>query len=235
MWTRRDLKARGKVAFKANYWRCVLVALILILVVSAGAGYGARSAAEADNTEVTVESNLTEREQFFVVGMLLAMLTAAGAFVSLFDVLVFNPLEVGCNYFFVANSEDKAKVGKIGRGFSPYYWRTVGTMILRNIYICLWTLLLVIPGIIKWYSYAMVPYIIADEDDISPRQAITLSRKMMDGNKWKLFVLQLSFIGWFALSVLTFGLVGAFYTNPYYYSTMAQFYLTVKEEAEDRI
>ncbi len=232
---RKVLKERGKASFKANYWRCVLVALILVMVIGTGAGYSATKTYEAENTEVTVESNMDDRTTFFAVGMLLAMLSVGGTFVCLFNVLVLNPLEVGCRHFFSSNSEAKAKVGKIGRGFSPYYWRTVGAILLRDIYLLLWTFLFIIPGIIKAFSYAMVPYIIAEDDDISPKQAITLSRKMMNGHKWEYFKLHFSFIGWFILSVATCGILGTFYVNPYVFSTDAQFYLALRDEAEGRV
>lgn len=88
-------------------------------------------------------------------------------------------------------------------------------MVLRDVFIFLWSLLFLIPGVIKHYSYRMVPYILADDPEIGAMDAITLSRQMMDGHKWNTFVLDLSFLGWDLLSALTLGLLGVFYVNPY--------------------
>ncbi len=234
MWTRKDLKMKAKASFKANYWRCVFVALILVAIIGASASYGASQGYKAGNSEVTVVAEMSEHTRNVLLGIILALVSFVGLITVLFNILVRMPLEVGCQHFFVENSKEKVDLGKLKRGFTPYYWRTVGAMLLRGIYICLWTLLFVIPGIIKSYSYAMVPYIIADNENISPKEAITLSRKMMNGNKWKLFVLQLSFFGWGLLSVITLGLLGVFYVQPYFFSTNAEFYLAIKEEYETK-
>jgi uncharacterized membrane protein len=104
----------------------------------------------------------------------------------------------------------------------------VGVYFLRDLYLTLWTCLFFIPGIVKSYSYRMVPYILAENPELSAREAITLSRKMMYGHKWSTFVLDLSFIGWQLLSGITMGLVGVFYTNPYVAATDAELYRTLR-------
>ena len=103
-------------------------------------------------------------------------------------------------------------------------------MVLRDIFTFLWCLLFFIPGVIKHYSYRMVPYILADDPEIGAMDAITLSRRMMDGHKWNTFVLDLSFLGWDLLSALTMGLLGVFYVNPYKYSTGAELYQVLKNQ-----
>lgn len=97
------------------------------------------------------------------------------------------------------------------------------TITLALIYKYLWWLT-VIGGIIKSYSYALVPYIVAENPDIKANEAITLSRKMMDGYKFKLFVFRLSFIGWDILDILTLGISGVFFSNPYKEAALAGFY-----------
>ena len=93
----------------------------------------------------------------------------------------------------------------------------------------LWTCLFIIPGIIKSYSYRMVPYILADNPELGAVEAITLSRQMMDGNKGRAFLLDLSFIGWTILTIITLGIVGLFWANPYFYATDAELYRTLKD------
>jgi uncharacterized membrane protein len=109
------------------------------------------------------------------------------------------------------------------------YIRGVLSYILPFIYILLWLLLFLIPGIIKSFSYAMTNYILIDHPELSVNQSITKSRKMMNGYKWKLFVLLLSFIGWFLLSLLTFG-IGFIWFIPYLQTTITQFYLSLPRE-----
>lgn len=95
--------------------------------------------------------------------------------------------------------------------------------LLTNLFIVLWTLLFVIPGIVKAYSYAMAPFIMAENPEISPKDAITASRQLMDGHKWELFCLNFSFIGWALLSGLTLG-IGTLFLNPYTNAAYAAFY-----------
>ena len=108
--------------------------------------------------------------------------------------------------------------------------RNVGSMLVRDIFICLWSMLFIVPGLIKSYSYRMVPYILAENPDMKAVDAITRSREIMDGNKRKSFVLDLSFIGWILLSVITFGIVGVFYVYPYVYQTDAELYTAIKNK-----
>ena len=99
---------------------------------------------------------------------------------------------------------------------------------MTQLKIFLWSLLFIIPGIIKSYEYAMVPYLLADNSDMDKDEILNLSRRMMEGNKWDFFVLELSFIGWILLAVSTFNIVGILYVDPYIEATHAQFYLKIK-------
>ena len=116
--------------------------------------------------------------------------------------------------------------------FSAYsngrFKNSLCTLFMVNIFTALWTILFIIPGIIKGYSYAMTPYILkdkfaAEQTDIGATEAITESRHLMDGHKMDLFVLDLSFIGWGLLGIITFG-IGFIWIVPYYRQTKANFY-----------
>jgi len=161
-----------------------------------------------------------------VIGML--MLISLICF--LLRLMLFNPIEIGCRSFFSENTKSNASFGQIGRGFKPKYGRNIGTMFLKDIFLALWSCLFIIPGIVKMYSYRMVPYILADDPDISATDAITRSREMMNGHKWNTFVLDLSFIGWSILSALTLGILYIFYVGPYMYGTDAELYQTLKAQ-----
>lgn len=113
-------------------------------------------------------------------------------------------------------------------GFSNF-GTTCVVGILQTIFLTLWSLLFIIPGIVKTYSYSMTYYVLHDNPNLSASEAITESRRMMNGYKGKLFCLDLSFIGWFLLSALTLGLLG-FYVLPYYNAARARFYEALKNK-----
>ncbi len=96
-----------------------------------------------------------------------------------------------------------------------YYLRRVGGYAWMMLFTFLWSLLFVIPGIVKAYSYALTPYILAKYPEVQAKEALKVSMKIMDGKKAELFVLQLSFIGWAMLAGITFGLLGIFFVIPY--------------------
>lgn len=105
--------------------------------------------------------------------------------------------------------------------------------VLYNVFILLWSLLFVIPGIVKTYSYAMTFYILRDDPDMPANDAITESRRMMDGNKFRLFCLHFSFIGWLLLSALTFGIL-LLWIIPYMQTAQAAFYESLKNDQAPR-
>ena len=109
-------------------------------------------------------------------------------------------------------------------GFTGNYWNCVKTCFLRDLFVALWSLLFVIPGVIKSYEYRMVPYLLAEHPEMSSSEVLARSKEMMDGNKWAVFVLDLSFIGWVLLGAITMGLVFIFWTSPYINATEAALY-----------
>ena len=117
-------------------------------------------------------------------------------------------------------------------GFNNWV-HNVGGMLLMAAYTFLWTLCLVVPGIIKSLSYAMTPFILVEKPELSANEAIELSMKMMDGRKMDLFLLYLSFIGWAILGLLTL-CIGYLWLYPYMYTTIAAFYEDVKADYESK-
>jgi uncharacterized membrane protein len=140
------------------------------------------------------------------------------------------PVQVGMAYAFIQiNRNEVTGLQAILKGFTPEgYINHVIQLFLTSVFIFLWALLLIIPGIIKAYAYALVPYLLADEE-IQETDVITLSRRMMNGHKGQLFWLHLTFIGWFILSALTLGLLFVLYVHPYLQSATARFYQEVKK------
>ncbi len=295
MWTRKEVKEKGKTSFKRNYWKSVLVALIFTLIAGGmSGGYGGGSAGSLSNfaqnpgngmigevkedvedakedlkdakeeledakEEIKVEvekaedgdgvyvnvDDIDDIEEVvqaaqetipagvIVVIVIVSILIFTVIFAIAFALAAFllNPVELGCDRFFVKNLDEPAEVAKnVFFAFDNGYLKKVKTMFLRDIYTFLWSLLFIIPGIIKSYEYRMIPYLLADNPDMDSKEAFAKSREMMSGQKWKAFVLDLSFIGWDLLSILTCGILSLFYVAPYKHATSAALYDTLKDK-----
>lgn len=111
--------------------------------------------------------------------------------------------------------------------------KTAWTMFVLFIFQTLW-MFTIIGGIIKRYSYYLVPYIVAENPDIPARKAVTLSRRMMKGHKWECFVFELSFIGWYILGAMTLGLTSYFYSNPYKSASFAEYYVQIRRLSKEQ-
>ena len=144
-------------------------------------------------------------------------------------------LTVGLAAFFLdALRSEKASFESFFKGFTEYLGTKLLSMILVSIYTALWAILLYIPAIVKSYAYAMTPYILLDKPELSANEAITDSRMMMKGHKWELFLLDLSFIGWILLPLLTLGIL-FIYVIPYMQAARAEFYRNLKGENEPKV
>ena len=115
-----------------------------------------------------------------------------------------------------------------------FFFKFVITEVLQFIFLICWYLLLIVPGIIKYYSYAMTEFILLDHPEYGPLQAITESKKMMYGHRMRLFILGLSFIGWFFLCIITLG-IASLWVVPYYGTARAKFYIDLKAEYEKKL
>ena len=232
MWNRVELKMRGKQAFQYNYWPCVGVAFIMTLISmifsSGGAG---RSRVTFNKTYYYHDSadlwNSSSYSDIYSMGLptLGALFGAVAIVMALFGALLMvfvgNVLEVGGKRFFILNQRERASVGTVMDGFkSGHYGNIVLTMFLRDIFIFLWALLLIVPGIIKAYEYRMIPYI----PGMNYKEAFAISKRMMTGQKLETFLMDFSFIGWYLLSGITCGLVGIFYVTPYVEASFAELY-----------
>ena len=228
MWTISEVKAIGKSAFKANYWPCVLVAFLMSLFAG---GVGASTRNEVQETDVNAAFNsLTPEQQLALAAAVIGAVLIVIGIALVIKIFLANPIELGGSLFFKENAEaTPATLDLLKAGFRNY-GHTFWTMFLRDLYTMLWCLLLLIPGIIKAYSYRMVPYILAENPDMPANAIITRSREMMKGNKWRAFVLDLSFLGWIILGMVTLGLGFVFWTSPYMQSTDAALYVKLKEQ-----
>lgn len=165
--------------------------------------------------------------------LLFSIIYAAASGTVVAFILLAGPLMAGLNAFFLkALKGEPVNVGTMFmEGFTTNFGRKVGAYWWQSLFIFLWSLLFGIPAIIKGFAYSMQFYILADCPNVTAKDSLKLSMRMMRGNKWRLFVLELSFIGWLILSAFTFGLLPLFYVSPYMEFSLAQFYLDVKEKA----
>lgn len=165
---------------------------------------------------------------FLIIGVVLMALAAA----LIWRVFLGYPVEIGCTRFYLNMRENRHAYRDMTQYFNrDQYWNIVKAMFMRGLFNTLWYLLLIIPGVVKAYAYSMVPYILADEPELDYDTAIQRSMRMTDGYKLDMFVLDLSFIGWYLLGLLLC-CVGGVFVNPYYLATKAELY-TILSGKED--
>lgn len=168
---------------------------------------------------------------YFLILALIQAIPKIGPLASLF---ITGPLMGGIAVFYLSISRKReAEIEQLFQGFNNF-GTFLGVYWLMILYIFLWTLLLIVPGIIAALSYAMTFYIIADDDSIGISEALKKSRKMMDGNKWKYFCLGWRFFGWAILSVLSFG-IGFLWLIPYMQVSFAKFYDDLRREQQQPV
>lgn len=233
MWSRSDLKSNAKLVLKRSYWKAVLVALILLVI--SGSGGSTSSRRSFNNYRDSYGSAYHYSDPEFWIGFM-AVIVALFVFIIIIiavatalSIFVFNPLAVGAQRFFIRSRTEDAPLKELGYAFHANYKNIVWIEFLRGLFTFLWSLLLFVPGFVKSYEYRMIPYLLAENPNLTQAEAFALSKQMMNGEKWNAFVLDLSFIGWNLLSAITFGLLGIFYVNPYYYLTFAELYAALKE------
>ena len=161
---------------------------------------------------------------YFLVFCVLGLFPVIGTIATY---IIVGPMTVGGVRFTLSVSRrEKPEIGQLFSGFDRFGTH-LAAYLLQTLFVCLWTLLLIIPGIIAALSYSMTYFIIAEDPSISASEAITKSKKMMKGNKWKLSYLGFRFTGWFLLVMLSFG-IGFLWVGPYMYVSYAKFYDDLK-------
>ncbi len=295
MWTRKELKERGRETFKRNYWKSVLVAFLFMLITGAASTVSSSSSMASnmgirasktgeefapDEHDVTVDADgdnglvikiddsvyeldPSQDEQeisdafeqmradlgvndvrendaspfgnivafmIFSVAMLVIF-----ALVMAFAAFLINPVEIGINRFFFKNLDENSDVAELAYGYDNGYLNNVKILFIRDLQLLGWFMLFIIPGIVKCYEYRMIPYLLAEDPTMSKKEVFARSKELMQGQKWRSFVLDLSFIGWDILSVLTLGLLSIFYVAPYKFATQAALYEALRYGSDDQL
>ena len=166
---------------------------------------------------------------FFGLSLVLGIILSVSSFVVIGPLLLAGPLELGLTLFMI--EVVRTKKGNFNTGFAGFkqFGSSFVATLLMGIFICLWSCLFVIPGIIACFRYSLTYYILADNPEMSGSAAIKKSKEMMIGHKWELFVLLFSFFWWYLLCFITFG-IAAIYVSPYINATMVNFYEKLKLE-----
>lgn len=239
MWSRVDLKTRAKQNLNKCYWKAVLVAFILGLISGGGSG-------GASTRVSNMRSRLEEDGSYFyytylrnipiftiIVFLCIAMIVFLIAVAVRF--FLFAPIAVGCKRFFMMSRVQETELNELGFAFTNGYWSVVKTEFLRALFTGLWSMLFVIPGIIKSYEYRMIPYLLAENPRLEYSEAFRISKELMDGQKWDAFVLDLSFLGWALLSACTCGILSVFYVSPYIAYTDVELYIVLQYHRYNRM
>ena len=234
MWSVRDIKKKGKSALKKNYWRSVVTAALMFLLATVTSALTRiRRESILQNVGFEPLHEMAPNELLIIAGIVVVGYMSIIVSAVLIKIIFANALEAGGCLFFRNNAEKgSAELVLIREGFSDYA-HVFAALLLRDVFVVLWYCLAFFPGLIKIYSYKMVPYIVKEYPDLSETEVITLSRRMMDGNKWRAFLLDLTFLGWFFAGTVTFGIISVLWTLPYYENTMAALYLELRGEQED--
>ena len=210
--TNATYKARAKAALQNNYWKAFLVSFLTTAILSAGT-----TVSTTINTFKTTQDIMTNE---FSTTFSYSPFTSIGTLVTF---LLAGTLTVGAAHFFL-NLVNRAESGIEDLfGAFKHYGNTLVLGLLTTLYTFLWSLLFIIPGIIKSLGYFAAPYILAEHPEIKASEALRMSEEMMKGHKKELFLLGLSFAGWFLLSILTLG-IGIMFLQPYYQTAMAEFF-----------
>lgn len=217
-----NIRARARANLQGNWGVSIAAAFVAAI-------FGALVISSGNVIEVAKEITGQFSPRFAAI---LGMIASAISAVSIVKLILGGVVQLGYTRFLL-NQHD-GRTFEVKDLFSQFDRFTVGflQLFLRNLFIILWSLLLVIPGVIKTFSYAMTPFILAEHPELTAEQAIDRSMELMDGHKWELFVLGLTFIGWELLNALTLG-IGSFWLNPYKNAAYAAFYREITAQKRD--
>lgn len=237
MWSRKNLKDRAKAVLKVSYWKAFGISLIIAIIGGGSSGshnINWNSGNHTSQYEFTPYNiNLTDAFPF-LLSIAIVTIIILIIFALAFRIFIGYPLEVGGRRYFVQSAQNNINMNYLGYSFSKgKYLEIVKTMLWRSFLNFLWFLLLIIPGIVKAYAYSMVPYILSDNSSIGYRRAVELSDEMTKGEKMDMWILDLSFIGWYLLGTLLL-FVGTLFVMPYENATKAELYLVLRKKALDQ-
>lgn len=224
MWNRADLKSDAKLALRGRYWQAFLVSLLATVILNI---FGTVDLVmNLDALRLTLMHQAAPLEIFNQM-----QIDRTVKFLDLFwGIFVGYPIMIGLMRFFLRNRAGEGNSNDLFTVFFRSYGNRVGALFVTRLFVFLWTLLLIVPGIIKTLEYCLVPYILSDSPEMPGSRAREISRTLTDGQKGRILVLMLSFLGWYALGLVC-AWVGTLFVDPYYQATMAELYITLRDRA----
>jgi len=252
MWTRKEIKTKAKEFLKGAYVKAFIVCLIASFILGnlyessnsdivgnmrPGLNYEAEYGVDGYDSNLNLGGlDIDEDTGYTFAGKILNVpgmkyLALLGPLMYIlaisYRLFIANPFSLGRSKFFLkaARDEEDLDISYLWSAFNKEeYLGVVGVQLRKNLYIALLSMLLVVPGIIKYYQLRLVEYIKVDRPDLTNIEILDLSKELTHGHKWNIFVLDLSFMGWYILGGFFFGL-GHLFVNPYLEATYAQLYL----------
>lgn len=225
-----DYRAIGRGALSGNWPMAVLVGLVASLLGGVSSFTSTLSTSSNTNSTFTVHYG---SNNYIVSWPVTAFLASIAVFITVYALAIFifgSAIELGYNNYNIRLVQ-RVPQSPFATLFEKMnqFGRALWLRIVMHFFIFLWTLLFIIPGIVAAYRYSMAPYLMAQNPNLTAMQAIEQSKQIMKGNKGRLFCLELSFIGWIFLAVLSCG-IGILFLTPYLYATRAAFYLDMTNQ-----
>lgn len=236
MWTREELKQNAKQIMSKNYWKMLGVSLVSGILM----GTIFETIYQINDTinqtvgfeqdplySIQIDSNYNHYFLIFISALLGASIFMA-IFNFIYSLFIGNIIQIGDSKYFINNRKNQGTIKNLFFSFNHNYMNAVKIMFFMNLKIFLWSLLFIVPGIIKSYEYSMIPYILAEDPDLSSEEVFSLTHELTYHEKWKIFVLDLSFIGWLLLGAIACG-IGTIFVTPYMRATTTELYFKLKE------
>ena len=229
MWNRQQVKEQAKQIMKRNYWKMFVVTLIASILTG-------EKTTIIERVQDFTSNNLSYDSQpiFYSSNFELifySFISVASILGILYTIFIGNIIVVGKNGYFIKNHDVNPELSEIFSSFKGNYLNVVKIMFLMDLKTLLWLFLFIVPGVIKAYEYSMIPYLLAENPNLSASEAFSLSKQMTTGQKMDLFVLDLSFLGWIILGLICCG-IGILFVLPYPEATRAEVYLNLKESVK---
>lgn len=230
MWERSDLKQQAKQFLSKNYLKAFIVSVVIYIATNGVARGNNSNGVNFKMDHFFSSFNFNDFIWAFFGVTIVTFFIFALIFLFL-RILLGYGLIVGARRFYIDGAKTNANLERLKFSFErDRFFPIAKAMFYRDVINFLFFLLLIIPGVIKGYAFSMVPYILADNPTIGSKRALELSNQMTAGHKFNIFVLDLSFIGWYLVATL-FWALGIHFLNPYIDATKAQLYLVLREEA----
>ena len=229
MWNRQQVKEQAKIIMKRNYWKMFVVTLIASILTG-------EKTTIIERVQDFTSNNLSYDSQpiFYSSNFELifySFISVASILGILYTIFIGNVIVVGKSGYFIKNHDENPELGEIFKGFKGNYLNVVKIMFLMDLKTLLWLFLFIVPGVVKAYEYSMIPYLLAENPNLSADEAFSMSKQMTTGQKMDLFVLDLSFLGWIILGLICCG-IGILFVLPYPQATRAEVYLILKESVK---